>query len=230
MEDALRFVREYEIFIYIVLGVVAAWYLRKFALAWRDLREAAFGLERETAQARLNWSASVLVFVLILAAVEFALVSYVAPTVPGAVPLYTPTLDLLATPTITLDPNATPGAATPTPGPTIPPESANCVPGQIEITYPESGSSVRGVIEIEGSANISNFGFYKYETAPLNDPETWLTIQAGNEIVEGGVLGPWDTARLTPGDYYLRLVVTDNAGQALPPCVVQVRVELPPEE
>lgn len=230
MEDALRFVREYEIFIYIILGIVAVWYLRKFALAWRDLREAAFGLERETAQRRLNGAASVLVFLLIMAVVEFALVSYVVPTVPGAAPLYTPTLDLLATPTITLAPDQTPGAEPETPVATLPPGSADCIPGQVEITFPENGSSVRGVIELEGSANIPNFGFYKYETAPFNDPETWLTIQAGNTIVEGDVLGPWDTTRLPPGDYFLRLVVTDNAGQAMPPCIIQVRVEPPPEE
>jgi len=229
MEDALRFVREYEIFIYIALGVVAAWYLRKFVLAWRDLREAAFGLERETSQARLNWSASVLVFVLILAVVEFALVSYVVPTVPGAAPLFTPTLDLLATPTFTLDPNTTPGAATSTPGPTLPPEESGCIPDQINITFPTAGSSVQGLINLIGTANIPNFGFYKYETASVNDP-TWLTIQAGNTVVVNNDLGPWDTTRLNPGEYYLRLVITDNAGEALQPCTIQVRVEAAPQE
>ena len=229
MEDALRFVREYEIFIYILLGLVAAIFLRKFILAWNDLREAAFGLERETAQARLNWAASVLVFTLIMAVVEFALVSYVVPTVPGAMPLFTPTIDLLATPSATLDPNSTPGAATPTLGATLPPDVSGCIPDQITITSPAAGASVRDVINIIGTANIPNFGFYKYETAPVNDP-TWLTIQAGNTIVENDVLGPWDTTRLTPGDYLLRLVVTDNAGQALPPCTIQVRVEAPLEE
>ena len=229
MEEALRFVRDNEIFIYLVLGILAAWFLRKFLLAWRDLREAAFGLERETAQARLNWAASILVFLLILGVVEFALVSYVVPTVPGAAPLFTPTLDLLATPTVTLDPNNTPEAPIPTLGPTLPPGEDTCIPGQISITTPENGTTVRDVINIIGSANIPNFGFYKYETAPINDP-TWLTIQAGNTIVENNVLGPWDTTRLNPGDYYLRLVLVDNAGQSLPPCTIQVRVEAPLEE
>ena len=229
MEEALRFVRDNEIFIYLILGIIAAWYLRKFVLAWRDLREAAFGLERETAQARLNWTASILVFLLILGVVEFALVSYVVPTIPGAAPIFTPTLDLLATPTATLDPNSTPGIPTPTLAVTLPPEENGCIPDQINITFPEDGSTVRDVVNIIGSANIPNFGFYKYETAPVNDP-TWLTIQAGNTIVINDVLGPWDTTRLNPGDYYLRLVVTDNTGQSLPPCVVQVRVEAPIEE
>jgi hypothetical protein len=57
-----------------------------------------------------------------------------------------------------------------------------------------------------------------------------LTIQAGDTIVENDVLGPWDTTRLSPGDYLLRLVITDNAGQSLPPCTIQVRVEAPLEE
>lgn len=229
MEEALRFVRDNEIFIYLVLGIIAAWFLRKFVIAWRELREAAFGLERETAQSRLNWAASILVFLLIFGVVEFALVSYIVPTIPGAAPLFTPTLDLLATPTVTLDPNNTPGIPTSIPGPTLPPGESSCLQGQINITTPSNEATVRGVINIIGTASIQNFGFYKYETAPVND-STWLTIQAGNTIVENDVLGPWDTARLIPGDYYLRLVVTDNAGQSMPPCTIQVRVELPEEE
>jgi hypothetical protein len=229
MEDALRFVRDNEIFIYLILGIIAAWFLRRFILAWRDLREAAFGLERETAQARLNWTASVLVFVLILAVVEFALVSYVVPTVPGAAPIFTPTLDLLATSTVTLDPDITPEIPQPTLSLTLPPGEDGCIPDQINITIPENGATVRDVINIIGTVNIENFGFYKYETAPVNNP-TWLTIQAGNQIVINDVLGPWDTTRLNPGDYYLRLVVTDNTGLSLTPCMVQVRVEAPLEE
>lgn len=229
MEESLRFVRDNEIIIYIILGIVAAYFLRRFLLAWSDLREAAFGLERETAQARLNWAASILVFLLILGVVEFALVSYVVPTVPGAAPIFTPTIDLLATPTVTLDPNSTPGFPTPTLAITAPPGENGCIPEQINITIPENNTTIRNVINIIGTANIQNFGFYKYETAPINDP-TWLTIQAGNTIVSNDVLGPWDTTRLPPGDYYLRLVVTDNTGQSLPPCVIQVRVEAPIEE
>lgn len=229
MEEALRFVRDNEIIIYLIIGIIAAWFLRKFILAWRELREAAFGLERETAQFRLNWAASILVFLLILSVIEFALVSYVVPTIPGAAPIFTPTLDLLATPTVTLDPNITPENPTQPPNQILPPIGSTCTPRQIEISSPENGATVRGVVNIIGSANISNFGFYKYETTPVNN-QLWLTIQAGNNIVENDILGRWDTTRLNPGDYYLRLVVTDNTGQAQPPCMIQVRIELPLEE
>jgi hypothetical protein len=42
-------------------------------------------------------------------------------------------------------------------------------------------------------------------------------------VVQGS-LGQWDTTSVPPGDYQLRLVVTDNQGQALPACVISVRV------
>ena len=57
-----------------------------------------------------------------------------------------------------------------------------------------------------------------------------LERKASVTIVNNDILGPWDTTRLNTGDYFLRLVVTDNAGQSLPPCTIQVRVEAPIEE
>ena len=59
------------------------------------------------------------------------------------------------------------------------------------------------------------------------DAETWATISAGREIVKNGDVGLWDTTTLTPGDYQLRLLVTDNQGQSYPPCVIPVRVIAP---
>ena len=50
MEEALRFFRAYEFWIYILLALGGLIYIRKFILAWEELRGAAFGLEREAAQ------------------------------------------------------------------------------------------------------------------------------------------------------------------------------------
>ena len=80
-------------------------------------------MERASAQARLNQSAIILVLLLGLAIGEFVLVSFVAPAYPGANPLATPTLDLLATPTATLpaeisETQGTGGAPTTTEEPT----------------------------------------------------------------------------------------------------------------
>ena len=231
MEEALRFFKENEVFIYLILGVIAVWQIRKFTVAWEELRQAAFGLERESAQGRLNRAASLLIFVLLLGVVEFATVSYVVPTVPGALPLFTPTLDLLATPTITLaSPNdeAPVETISPVTDPAEPDESG-CLPNAVMIDAPANGETVSGLVEIIGSAKIENFGFYKYEIAALNDP-TWLTIAAGNQVVVTDKLGDWDTTRLIPGEYQLRLVVANGEGESTPACVVQIRVEAPREE
>ncbi|MBU0512153.1 MAG: hypothetical protein KJ638_10715, partial [Chloroflexi bacterium] len=214
MEEALRFFKDNEVFIYLFLGIVAVWQLRKFTVAWGELRGAAFGLERESAHRRLSWVASMLIFLLVSGVAEFALVSFVVPTVPEATPLSTPTLDLLATPTSILEaetPDAF-GAANATPLPIVETENGGCIPGLVDIISPADGDTIQGIVEIIGTADIPNFGFYKFEMAALNDV-SWLTIQAGDTITHEGRLGYWDTARLTPGDYALRLVVTDNQGE-----------------
>jgi hypothetical protein len=114
MYEFLGYLRDLEYLIYIVLGSLAVWQLRKFYLAWEELRAAAFGLEKESAQLRMNRSAALLVVLLFLGTVEFGLVSFIIPAMPGVNPLPTPTIDLLATPTSTLvpspDPDTTPAS------------------------------------------------------------------------------------------------------------------------
>jgi hypothetical protein len=229
MVEALRFFRAYEIWIYLVIGMGAVIYLRKFSLAWGDLRNAAFGLERQSAQGRLNQAASVLALLLTLFVTEFILVSFIAPATPGAIPIPTPTLDLLATPTTTLA--ATPAAGGETPSapaaegsaagtPGLP---AGCTPGQVMISEPPEGGEISGVVTVKGSARIDNFGFYKLEMKRAEET-AWLTILAGNQPVVDDTLGLWNTSLLSPGDHQLSLVVSDNQGKSLPPCIVQVRV------
>ena len=225
MADVLRFFKENEVFVYLILGILAVWQFRKFMLAWDELRSAAFGLERESARIHLNWAASMLVLVFLLAVAEFGVVSFIVPSVPEASPLPTPTLDLLATPTTTLSPGQP--AVLVTLAPSTEQENG-CLPGQIEITSPQSGETVQDVVEIMGTADIPNFGFYKFEISAAN-AQSWLTIQAGDVVVQDDRLGYWDTTQLPVGDYALRLVVTDYQGYALPPCGLLVRVDAPSE-
>lgn len=231
MDEAISFFRAFELWIYLLLGLGGLYYLRKFILAWQELQGASFGLERESAQSRLNQSASALVLLLTMAVAEFVLVSFIAPAMPGAASLPTPTLNLLATATITL-PAAAPqpfgtAVATPLLVPELP-SGSGCIPGQLEVTLPNAGEEVSGVVPVVGTASIPNFGFYKFEIKRPSET-IWLTIQAGNTPVQGGKLGDWDTTRLSPGDYQLGLVVVDNQAQASQPCIVQVRVSRPIE-
>ena len=233
MAEALSFVRAFEVWIYLLLGLGALYYIRKFFLYWQELQGAGFGLERENAQSRLNQAASVLVLIVTMAVSVFLLVSFVAPAVPGAIPLLTPTLDLLTTPTTTLvvssiqsGQNTVPAGApaTPaTPDPQATQAGGGCLTDMIAIQSPTEGQEVSGVVEVIGTADIPNFGFYKFEMKPPDDTN-WLTIQAGNTVVKNARLGDWDTRRLQVGEYLLGLVVVDNQARASEHCVVRLRV------
>jgi hypothetical protein len=228
MEQVLQFFRTYEIWIYVLLGILMLWQFRKFALAWEELRGAFFGMEREAAQARVNSAATMVVLLIIMAVAEFTVVTFVAPTIPGANPLPTSSLNLLATPTTTLpavtqNPNETPGV-TPTPGEVAAAEG--CTVGQVNLISPVNGAHISGSITIEGSASLPNFGFYTLQIAYPGDAD-WVPIQVGQHAVVNAELGIWDTSTLNPGAYMLRLEVTDNVGNALPACAIQVTVEAP---
>ena len=226
VEEAISFFRAFEAWIYLVIVIVGLYQIRRFILAWQELRDATFGLERESAQARLNQSASILVLLLTMAVAEFILVSFIAPIIPEANVLPTPTLDLLATPTTTLPADAMPveeGEEVIAPQLTEFALPSGCIPGQIEIISPQNGEQVSGVVPIIGTADIPNFGFYKFEIK-RPDETVWLTIQAGNSVVKADKLGDWDTSRLVPGEYQLGLVVVDNQAQASPACIVQINV------
>jgi hypothetical protein len=230
MEQALEFFRTYELWIYAALSLGALFYLRKFILAWQELRGAAFGLERENAQARLNLSASVLVLLLTMAVTEFVLVSFIAPMMPQSMPLHTPTVDLLATATVTLAPpgEETPDIESSNPTAVIPqqPESGGCVPGQVEITSPKEGDEVKNIVPIVGTMDFENFGFYKIESRRPDEP-IWAILLAGNQPILNGELGMWNTTTLIPGEYQLSVVPVNNEALSLPRCTINVRVAPP---
>lgn len=230
MIEFLRYIRDVEYLVYFILGALAVWQLRKFFLAWEELRGAAFGLEKESAQVRLNRSAAFLVVLLFLTAAEFGLVSFIIPAVPGVDPIPTPTVDLLATATATLAPEE---VEEPTPTPLsgqqgTPSVQQGCIPDEVMITFPENNSVVSGGVEIEGTANIDDFGFYKLEISPINS-NNWLTIVAGVDPVLDDELGFWGTSQLESGNYSLRLVVLDNQGVQREPCRVDLFVEMSDE-
>jgi len=78
---------------------------------------------------------------------------------------------------------------------------------------------------------VPNLGFYKYVYNDLTS-NLWVTIAAGDRVIVDQPLGgegsgQWDTTTLTPGDYRLRLVVTDNVNNVFPACVIPVRISAP---
>lgn len=220
MANFIKFLAAYEVLIYIVLAIGGMFSFRWLFRSWREWRIAVFSLEREFSARRLARSALISFLLIVFLCSEFLIASFVVPGLPADFFLATPTLDVLSTPTGTLSP----GLMTQFAGqPQAAPNTTGCMPNQIELEFPAPGEKIQGVIELTGTANTPNFGFYKYEVAPAGS-DTWATIAAGSVPVTKGSLGRWDATALTPGDYQLRLVVIDNQGASLPPCVVPVQV------
>ncbi len=212
--------------IFSLLALGALFGLRRMVKARTEMRGAAYGLEREIAQRHINQAISALVLVGFLTFVEFALIVFMVPNIPALSRLATATINPLFTPTSTFLLTAKESVSPGTPVSTLAVMATGCIPGQIDITSPKAGDQIQGSITLKGTANIPNFGFYKYEFAPIGS-DTWAAILANRKPVQDGDLGNWDTTAVTTGDYQLRLVVTDNQGNELPACIVPVRIKAP---
>ncbi|MBN2115019.1 MAG: hypothetical protein JW730_00505 [Anaerolineales bacterium] len=223
MGSLYRTLASYEPLIYIALAIGAMFAFRRMWRAWREWRNSVYGLEREFALRRLGQATATAFLVLALLFAEFFIATFVAPALPASDILATPTLDLLLTPAGTLSPAESTQAALSPVTQEVPSGMSGCVPDEIMITSPQSGTDVSGTVQITGTASVPNFAFYKYEVARQGVQE-WATISANREPRQNEELGEWNTASLTNGDYFLRLVITDNAGASLEPCVISVRV------
>ena len=222
MVEVYKFLSSYEGLIYIVMAIGGLFAFRWLWNAWREWQMAVYQLEREFSLRRLSQAIAISTLIVILFCAEFFVASFVIPGLPADTFISTPTLDLFATPTGTLSPEMmTQFAAAPPVA--VNSNTSGCVPDQLIITSPKPGSEVTGAIDLIGTVNIPNFGFYKYEVAPQGS-DTWATISAGRNIVVNEKIGGWDTSALTPGDYQLRVVVTDNQGQSLPACIIPIRI------
>ncbi|MGE5461906.1 MAG: hypothetical protein ACM3PS_01030, partial [Syntrophothermus sp.] len=140
MEELLPFLQKNEVWIYVFLGVIAIFPFRQLLLAWKDWQGTVFGIEREIAQRRFSAALTVLVLLVLFVVMEFFVVSFVAPNYPQVASVSTPTLDLLATPTVTLssliDSAALESTAAPTPTLDTASLTEGCEAGKIEWTDP----------------------------------------------------------------------------------------------
>ncbi|MSP11651.1 MAG: hypothetical protein EXR62_01705 [Chloroflexi bacterium] len=92
------------------------------------------------------------------------------------------------------------------------PVAQSCV--SVGVTSPRNNAILRGTVEINGSANIADFNFYKVEFLPANNPTQWVAVSTTyNQPVTNGRLDSWTTTRVPDGPYSLRLVVVDKRAQ-----------------
>jgi hypothetical protein len=219
MGPVYRTLANYEPLLYIVLAIGALFAFRRMWRSWREWRDSVYGLEREFALRRLVQASGLALLILSLVFAEFFIATFIAPSLPATDIIATATLDLLVTPAGTVSPGLTAFAVTQE----VPSGMSGCIPDQIMITSPGPGDDVSGTIKITGTTDVPNFGFYKYEVAPMGT-QNWATIAADRKQVKEQELGEWNTASVTNGEYFLRLVITDNVGKTLEPCVIAVRV------
>ena len=241
---AVDLINQYYLWLYAICVLVILAYLRVFLLSSRERAGTIFSLEREIGgqrQARALWSiGGVLAIMVAIAALRL----YVIPSLdiekmaeatdptPFAFfpttepPTPTPTR-VTPTPTTRALPTLRHRTSTPPtpPTPTVVPLPA-CPNANARITYPFVGMSIKGVVEIQGSANTPGFQFYKIEYGAGEKPDQWSSIgDIHKQPVEDGLLGTWDTSSFPEGVYVLRLTVVEVTGNFPPPCDVRVVVQ-----
>lgn len=229
MSEALNFFKLYENAIYFILGLGGITYGWRFWGAWQRLRNAVFGLEREVAQREVNQAAVVMFLLLMLSMAVFSVVTFSAPFLPVEQLVATPTIDLLAESPINADDGNIESnsgeIATLKPLPTVSVNPEFCIPDRINITSPIVGDVIRGVINVEGTVDVEDFGFFQVEYARVQD-SLWLPISVKNNIIINGLLVEnWDTSLIPSGDYVLQLLVSSSNAAAYDPCRVPIRIE-----
>jgi len=242
MRILVKFIAKNANYLYIVCGLILLPFLNQIQRARRD-RLSIFPLEKENAAKRLRRAVFGVGLVLSIAAGIFYISSYAEPTIaeldetpiptPTSVLFATPTRQPLAptpmetptiTPTPTRRPRPTPQEVEPTDTPTLEVVVPDCLNPGVRIAFPGVNAVLQGTVEILGSADIENFGYYKFEFKSLSTADEWHHIYTGEQPVSDGVLGYWNVDPLPAGEYLFQLVVVDATGNYPPPCQVRLSI------
>jgi hypothetical protein len=106
------------------------------------------------------------------------------------------------------------------------PPALNCVASDASIVSPQSGATLNGVVQIEGTASLGGqFQFYKLEFSPTGRDE--FTVFSGliRQQVANGQLAVWDSASVPDGVYSIRLRVVDTTGNYCDAVITDLRVQ-----
>lgn len=210
----LKLLVNYQTPLLIALGGLLAFYLYRLVRSHQAWDSTTFGLERQLHGRRRNWA---LLMILLLGGIVYGLLSLSSTVLP-----------IMTAPTV---PPRLTAQVSPTPSPivsnSVSVDSAGCENPEATLTAPKSGDRITGAYEVEGTANIINFGFYQLEISGANTRGKWIPVDAGNEPVVAGKLGSFDAGAYESGDYAFRLTVFDNTGQSPPPCLIVITLVNP---
>ena len=239
----VRVISEYSFWLYGLCGLGIIYYIWIAIQAKREAEQTIFTLERETTTGQAYRALSAALVFGVIAGFIFLIANALEPRLdfsgieeptPSALLIPTPSPSPVP-PTITLTPTPTrarptprPQESTETPAPTatpVPPTPMCPNPG-VQITSPGIDTMLNGPIQILGTANISNFQYYKVEVGSGENPISWsIFSNIHKSSIAGGLLDIWDPSAYPPGVYKLRLTVVDNTGNYPPPFEVRVIVE-----
>lgn len=243
MGSFIRLIEQIAPLLYLALLAGVLWSLRSAWIAWRDSDVTLFSLERETSRARSRRALLSTLSFIGIGVVIYLVASVIAPALPSEeeltatpsgplltqtptnTPFPTPTVELTATPEVeaTEDASAAPDdTATPAaPQPPVP--SASCPDPNVQISAPTNGQTFSGPFQLFGTANINNFGFYKFD---ISGPATNFEFKTAGDVIHTPVvnnyLGQIDPLILleSPGAYQISLVAVDNVGNEAPHCTI----------
>jgi hypothetical protein len=253
MEQVSRILADYQWWIYVVLGILLLFYLRRALLARRESARSIFKLEQETCDLRYRRSALLSILIVLAMGAVFTTSRMTLSPPVAYEPTEEPTLTVTAGPLVapTLTPTPPPATMTPTATatpvrPTVPatalatdtPESLAtptpavrppaCPNPNARITSPGVNQALTGSVAVRGVANTEDLQYYKIEIGPGSNPRDheWAVVgQLHYTPAEGGLLETLHTGAYPPGVYTIRLVVVDRTGNYPEPCRVTVSIQ-----
>jgi hypothetical protein len=216
MLSILTFIRDYEYVWYYLLGLLSLWCISRIILAQFRSSKTHFDLERELFQGQTT-SAAVRFLLSMLAIGGIYLAVHVI--MPAAESYEKTRLAELAahlpTPTITPTPFTLNGV-----------DIGGCDNPDATILRPKPGETVRGLVTVRLTADIPNFAFYVLELGRPDEPDVWSKIHAANSPARNEEF-VWNSAKVLPGVYNLRLKVYAQDESFPPPCVIPIQILAP---
>lgn len=147
----------------------------------------------------------------------------------------------VAAPTVTLPGGTileTPAAAPGTPEAGTPDETApaftatppvrvdTCTP-RANVTDPPNGAQIEGILNVFGTANTADFGFFELEISGPQTNGRWASLlgrQITQPVVEGFLGGNINLTQWASGSYLVRLTVGDTDGNITNQCAVDINL------
>lgn len=119
---------------------------------------------------------------------------------------------------------ATPEGTGPASTPAVPVRVDTCTP-RANITEPPNGAQVQGILNVFGTANTADFGFFELEISGPQTNGRWASLlgrRITQPVVEGFLGGNINLTQWASGSYLVRLTVGDTEGNITNQCAVDI--------